>query len=35
MLAKTTAEAIAKVYPSVNLLRGAKVDDLAAIDGVV
>ena len=31
---KTTAEAIAKVYPSMNLLRGAKVDDLAAIDGV-
>lgn len=31
---KTTAEAIAKVYPSMNLLRGAKADDLAAIDGV-
>jgi len=31
---KTTAEAIAKAYPSVDLLRDAKVDDLASIDGV-
>ena len=31
---KTMAEAITKVYPSMDSLRQAKVEDLAAIDGV-
>lgn len=31
---KTTAEAIAQAYPSIEALREAKMDDLAAIEGI-